>query len=96
MPPCKSTLLNKIKRTNKIARIIKQCSLNEIDLPNGNNDGWSLGENGTFCIEYYLGNPYPDHFACNEMSDPENDDYVQIDDNIEVNNSSDESDNDFN
>lgn len=90
MPPCESVLLNKIKRTTKITRMILSSKENFIDLPSVN-DGYCLDENNLFSIEYFSGSPYPENIAelirennnNNNESDDENSDVCSSDDDQE-------------
>lgn len=81
MPPCESVLLNKIKRTQSVTRMIKSCSNNSIYLPEAI-DGYCLNENQEYMIEYFSGCPYPESFA------------DLIDDNLKNNNDASSSDED--
>lgn len=67
MPPSKSTLINKIKRTNYLARLIKSCAINNIDLDDPQMHGWSVDEK-EYVIDFYSGPQYPEFFVNNQDS----------------------------
>lgn len=58
MPPCKSVLLNKIYRTNYLAKMVKFAQENTIDQAK---DGWYINESNEMEIEYFSGDPFPDN-----------------------------------
>lgn len=58
LPPCKSVLLNKIKRTHILANMIKSSSQNIINLVAVGN-GWIMNTDNELEIEYFTGNTYP-------------------------------------
>lgn len=62
MPPCESVLLNKIKRTQNVARMIKLSGHNVIDLPKAI-DGYFKNEKNEYALEYFPGCPYPENVA---------------------------------
>lgn len=62
MPPCQKVLLNKIKRTNTIVRMIKSADKNFIEVPKPV-DGYCLDGSKNFEIEYFPGHAYPGDIA---------------------------------
>lgn len=60
MPPCQTVLLNKIKRTNNVTRMIKSAGKIFIEIPKAI-DGFCLNDNNEFAIEYFSGYPYPEN-----------------------------------
>lgn len=71
MPPCQRVLMNKIKRTQSLTRMIKSSSNNLIQPPEAV-DGYCLSENNMFAIEYFDGYPYPQSIS--DMMDENFDD----------------------
>lgn len=57
LPPSKSVLINKIERSNYLARMIKYSHANTISTPE---IGWLKNELGELEIDYFTGNPYPE------------------------------------
>lgn len=97
MPPCASVLLNKIKRTLNITRMIKSCNKNTIDLPKAI-EGYCLNENNEYTIEYFAGYPYPENLTdlINDNIPNNNNDAANSDeDNCELSSSDEEYDEDF-
>lgn len=62
MPPCQKVLLNKIKRTNTVVRMIKSAHKNFIEVPKPV-DGYCLDGSKKFEIEYFPGYAYPGDIA---------------------------------
>lgn len=59
MPPCKSVLQNKIKRSNYIAKLIKSAVINNIETDDPCRHGWTLDEHA-YVIDFYVGSMYPE------------------------------------
>lgn len=102
MPPCKSVLLNKIKRANSLSQMIKTSSEKTIDL---SWNGWFINENNELEIEYFTGNPFPeiiitmatDNIPENqEEEEDDTDQYFSSDDDEENIDMSDDNDDDWN
>lgn len=72
MPPCKRVLLNKIKRTNAITRMLKQSALNDTYLPKLS-EGWALNSDGEFCTQYLEGELFPSDILDLEISGEDSD-----------------------
>lgn len=92
MPPCKTVLINKINRTNYLARMIKCSSQNIIDAPE---NGWFMNESGELEIEYFTGSPYPEtitDIACAEIGEEEEETRVSSDDEGESDEDADDED----
>lgn len=89
MPPCRTVLMNKIKRTNTVTRMIKSAGENSIEKPKAI-DGYCLNENNEFAIEYFPGYPYPENIEAilsqnhcdNNNSDQNTDDEDDLDFNL--------------
>lgn len=89
MPPCKSVLLNKIKRTNFLSQMIKNSFADKISSPSS---GWFINENNELEIEYFTGDPFPevitsmesDNISEDEQEEEEDlDQYLSSDDDDE-------------
>lgn len=83
MPPCRDVLLNKMKRTNYLAEIIKHSTENIIKTPK---EGWIMNENNEMEIEYFACSPYPEDIANIMIAD----DTDEEDSNIHVSSSDDD------
>lgn len=78
LPPCKSSFLNKIQRSNYLAHMIKYSSENNMSTPKS---GWVINENGEFEIEYFTCTPYPEtvaDVAGSEDSDDDREDRLNV------------------
>lgn len=71
MPPCWNVLLNKVERTKYLSKIIKSATENSIEEPE---KGWTVNENQFMEINYFDGDPFPDHIADEISSESEDDD----------------------
>lgn len=98
MPPCHKVLMNKIKRTRSVTRMIKTANENFIKVPAAT-DGYFLDENQKFAIEYFAGHPYPSDIIdftneslCDNNNSPANDDIIENEFDCELSSSDDESD----
>lgn len=60
-------MINKMKRTLTLTRMIKSAEKASIDVPEAV-DGYCMKENGNFSIEYYSGYPYPENI-CDLIND---------------------------
>lgn len=60
MPPCKKVLMNKIERSQYLARMMKNSVNGTIDKPG---IGWILSETGDIEIDYFSGDPFPEDVA---------------------------------
>lgn len=101
MPPCKSVLLNKIKRTNFLANMVKSSSKTTMDL-NALECGWIMNADNELEIEYFNGNPYPEtitDMASGDVSDNEEEEeaetYLSSDDDVDEGNNYDDDDDDW-
>lgn len=59
LPPCSPVLHNKMKRSNYIASMFKNCSQNFILLDSPENHGYTKNESNQFEIEFFSGPQYP-------------------------------------
>lgn len=85
MPPCQKVLINKIKRTQSLTRMIKSSNENSMQLPEAY-DGYRLNESKEFEIAYFSGYPYPQNFSdvmnetlCDEDKNSTNNDNHEFD-----------------
>lgn len=76
MPPCQKVLMNKIKRTQSVTRMIKSSKQNTIDVPEAV-DGYYLDESNKFGIEYFSGYPYPQDISDLMSESTKHDDYIE-------------------
>lgn len=65
------TLLNKIKRTNYVSKMIKNSSQNNICFPDVTDHGWQ-NINGEYLIEFFSGPSYPENVVEFLKNDHEN------------------------
>lgn len=93
MPPCESVLLNKMKRTLNVTRMIKSSSKNTVDLPKAE-EGYCLNEKNEYTIEYFTGYPYPDNFTGTNLNNNSNASSSD-EDNCDVSSSDEEYNEDF-
>lgn len=56
MPPCRAVLLNKIKRTNDLSRMIKLAHNKNISTPK---NGYIINSKNEMEIDYFSGDSYP-------------------------------------
>lgn len=81
MPPSQVVLRNKILRTNYLSRLVKQSTLNYVDLGDPAQHGWNI-ENEQFVIDFFSGPQYPRFFIDNCDAADEN----EIENNMDEDN----------
>lgn len=81
MPPSQVVLRNKILRTNYLNRLVKNSTLNYVDIGDPGQHGWEL-ENEQFVVDFFSGPQYPTFFLDNCDAADEG----EIQDNIDEDN----------
>jgi len=94
LPPCRSVLLEKLKRTNLVVSVWKTAIISHSCSWDPQENGWIL-KDGHYALKWFEGRQVPED-VCNHIDDDldaelTNDD----DDQVEYNSSSDESEDDF-
>jgi hypothetical protein len=64
MPPSQVVLKNKIERTNYLSRLLKNSTLNNVDIDDPGQHGWIIEED-QFVIDFFNGPQYPEFFIDN-------------------------------
>jgi hypothetical protein len=86
MPPCQRVVVNKIKRTNYLTRLIKNADRNFIEDIDPSDHGWIKLQN-KIEIQFYDGNQFPENLASRAVDEIDeqirnNDEYVDAPDNV--------------
>lgn len=68
MPPCQNVLKLKIRRTNFITQIIKNCDKNLIEFDEPCNHGW-FQDGNQYNIRFFEGQQFPDDVPDNIFED---------------------------